>query len=46
MQNIIRFGAVGGINTLNYFGELALLVLGKELKCQISTQMTKSEPDS
>jgi len=46
MQNIIRFGALGGINTLNYSGESALLVLGKELKYRISTQMTKSEPDS
>jgi len=46
MQNIIRFGALGGINTPNYFGESALLLLGKDLNYRISTQMTKSEPDS
>jgi hypothetical protein len=46
MQNIIRFGALGGINTLKYSGESALLVLDKELKYRISSQTTKSEPES
>jgi len=46
MQNVIRFGALGGINTLNYSGESALLGFGKELKYRISIQMTRSQPDS